>query len=103
MAFDNIISSQNSNLAKKDWRVTSTKTTGNFQSVVGGYYGKTLTWNDLPITPTEAVYVPTWNKWITQSAEQGCQISGNSISVPLQCFGYLATQFAEAGGYVLYR
>lgn len=97
----NIIS-QISNFANKIWYKSPAVSTPDFQSNVGLFTAKSLIFNNLNITPTEVVYVPTINQWVTQVVGTPT-ISGNSVTVGVSCCGFLSSQFCKAGGYILYR
>ena len=100
----NSLSSQISNLAKKSWYKSSMVRTPDFQNTVGEFSSKTLVFNNLAITPTEVVYIPTVNQWITQNFyADGASISGNKVTINVLCCGVVGSQYSQAGGYILYR
>lgn len=93
------IVSQISNLATF---ITDKVLSNTFASDQGTTTTQTLTFSNLLKQPTQVLYCPEHNQWVTQ-AIQSITINNKSVTVVLTTYGFMSTNYARVGGRLLYR
>lgn len=76
--------------------------TDTFASDIGVTKSHTITFTNLLKQPTQVAYVPEHNQWVSQ-AVNSITINNRSVTVSFTSYGFISTNYARAGGRLIYR
>lgn len=75
--------------------------TGTFSSDQGITKSHTLNFTNLLKQPTQVIYVPDHNQWVTQ-AINSITINNKSVTVTIMSYGFMSTNYGRLGGRLIY-
>lgn len=82
--------------------ITDKVITDTFASDLGVIKSHTITFTNLLKQPTQVAYVPEHNQWVSQ-AVNSITINNRSVTVSFTSYGFMSTNYARAGGRLIYR